>query len=440
MASETGMNNPPQCPPLVQIAVSGLMDTHPVDHLDSSSDHDDNCDEPPMKHRRVDVDFDVNSSTSVKQILFNINKAICMRLDFIENYLTTLNSRTQEIENKVDQLLTHAKQNAGGQQQHGAIKKGAFVVGLPQQNGKGGGEGSDGMDASASLNSVDSIASLGPNVTLITLNSEEDYPNGTWLGDENNVEMRVRCPVTPSDLLHIHSNCRTPEKMALTLLDYLFDRETQAISNLSGLGKHGKKQLDPLMIYGIRCHLIHRFQITENDWHRIKQNIDSKCRTAFRRRQRGMPLTVKAFRGKGLSGYNNSLMPGEMMSDEDSISHEDSLHIHQGNNHDVYLQGDLDSQHGVSMQGDGLQGEVQILHATPEQISQLQHAQHIQILQGDQVIQVPVPQNIQQLNASDLPEGLQVAVSAVSLPQMSDTSPQYTELKTESNSSHEQGQ
>lgn len=60
-------------------------------------------------------------------------------------------------------------------------------------------------------------------------------------------------------------------------------------------------------------------------------------------------------------------------------------------NHDVYLQGDLDSQQGVSMQGDGLQGEVQILHATPEQISQLQHAQHIQILQGDQVIQVPVP-------------------------------------------------
>ena len=56
-----------------------------------------------------------------------------------------------------------------------------------------------------------------------------------------------------SDLLHIHSNCRSAEKMALTLLDYLFDRETQAVSNLSGLGKHGKKQLDPLMIYGIRC-------------------------------------------------------------------------------------------------------------------------------------------------------------------------------------------
>ena len=80
-----------------------------------------------------------------------------------------------------------------------------------------------------------------------------DYPAGVWLGEENNPELRVRVSITPSDLLHIHSNCRTPEKMALTLLDYLFDRDTQAISNLSGTGKHGKKQLDPLKIYGIRC-------------------------------------------------------------------------------------------------------------------------------------------------------------------------------------------
>ena len=41
--------------------------------------------------------------------------------------------------------------------------------------------------------------------------------------------------------------------MGLTLLDYLFDRNTQANSNLSGMGKHGKMQLDPLMVYGIRC-------------------------------------------------------------------------------------------------------------------------------------------------------------------------------------------
>lgn len=83
--------------------------------------------------------------------------------------------------------------------------------------------------------------------------SLDDYPAGTWLGDENNPEMRVRCPISAADMLHISTNCRTAEKMALTLLDYLFHREVQAMSNLSGQGKHGKKQLDPLMIYGIRC-------------------------------------------------------------------------------------------------------------------------------------------------------------------------------------------
>lgn len=41
--------------------------------------------------------------------------------------------------------------------------------------------------------------------------------------------------------------------MSLTLLDYLFDREVQACSNISGSGKHGKKKLDPHKIYGIKC-------------------------------------------------------------------------------------------------------------------------------------------------------------------------------------------
>ena len=62
---------------------------------------------------------------------------------------------------------------------------------------------------------------------------------------------------------------------------------------------------------------------------------------------------------------------------------------------DVYLQGEIqDLQQSVSIPDGSLQGEVQILHATPEQISQLQQAHHIQILQGDHIIQVPVPVNV----------------------------------------------
>ena len=46
-------------------------------------------------------------------------------------------------------------------------------------------------------------------------------------------------------------------------------------------------------------HLVHHFGLTEQEWRKIKQNIDSKCRTAFRRKLRGLPLAVKAFSAKG---------------------------------------------------------------------------------------------------------------------------------------------
>ena len=42
-------------------------------------------------------------------------------------------------------------------------------------------------------------------------------------------------------------------------------------------------------------HLFYKFGITESDWYRIKQSIDSKCRTAWRRKQRGQSLAVKSF-------------------------------------------------------------------------------------------------------------------------------------------------
>ncbi|EPY83237.1 hypothetical protein CB1_000503006 [Camelus ferus] len=132
-------------------------------------------------------------------------------------------------------------------------RQNTIVVKVPGQE-DGHEDGESGSEASDSVSNCGQSGSqsIGNNVTLITLNSEEDYPNGTWLGDENNPEMRVRCAIIPSDMLHISTNCRTAEKMALTLLDYLFHREVQAVSNLSGQGKHGKKQLDPLTIYGIR--------------------------------------------------------------------------------------------------------------------------------------------------------------------------------------------
>ncbi|XP_061197758.1 protein BANP-like isoform X2 [Saccostrea echinata] len=362
--------------------------------------------EPPSKRTRYDTgNGELSQDQSIKSLLFTINKAICMRLDGIENSIEILNGRTKFLEEKLEELIGHVKENSATDHNTtqttpnvGSIvqaqTKGAVLVGLSQGAKV---ESQNPMNGIGGVESLQNMG-LGPNVTLITLNSEEDFPHGTWLGDETNPEMRVRVPITPSDLLHIHSNCRTPEKMALTMLDYLFDRETQATSNLSGMGKYGKKQLDPLMIYGIRCHLIHRFNITESDWHRIKQNVDSKCRTAFRRKQRGMPLTVKAFRGKATPTYVQMNPADNSLSDEDSMQ-DSELHINQ----------DQDLKHTVAaMTGDGLPpGEIQILHATPEQISQLQQAHHIQILQGDQVIQMPVGVPLSQDDA----QNMQVSVS-----------------------------
>ncbi|KAM5263749.1 protein BANP isoform 9-T9 [Ctenodactylus gundi] len=293
---------------VVQIAVEDLSPDHPVvleNHVVTDED------EPALKRQRLEINC---QDPSIKSFLYSINQTICLRLDSIEAKLQALEATCKSLEEKLD-LVTNKQHSPiqvpmvagsplGATQTCNKVRcavpgrrQNTIVVKVPGQDDSHNEDGESGSEASDSVSNCGQPGSqsIGNNVTLITLNSEEDYPNGTWLGDENNPEMRVRCAIIPSDMLHISTNCRTAEKMALTLLDYLFHREVQAVSNLSGQGKHGKKQLDPLTIYGIRCHLFYKFGITESDWYRIKQSIDSKCRTAWRRKQRGQSLAVKSF-------------------------------------------------------------------------------------------------------------------------------------------------
>ncbi|XP_010842270.1 PREDICTED: protein BANP isoform X3 [Bison bison bison] len=332
---------------VVQIAVEELSPGHPVvleNHVVTDED------EPALKRQRLEINC---QDPSIKSFLYSINQTICLRLDSIEAKLQALEATCKSLEEKLDLvtnkqhspiqvpmvagsplgatqtcnkvrcvvpqttvILNSDRQNAVVAKMEDPLsgrapeplenvisnavpgrRQNTIVVKVPGQEDSHNEDGESGSEASDSVSNCGQSGSqnIGNNVTLITLNSEEDYPNGTWLGDENNPEMRVRCAIIPSDMLHISTNCRTAEKMALTLLDYLFHREVQAVSNLSGQGKHGKKQLDPLTIYGIRCHLFYKFGITESDWYRIKQSIDSKCRTAWRRKQRGQSLAVKSF-------------------------------------------------------------------------------------------------------------------------------------------------
>ncbi|XP_036690699.1 protein BANP isoform X6 [Balaenoptera musculus] len=371
---------------VVQIAVEELSPDQPVvleNHVVTDED------EPALKRQRLEINC---QDPSIKSFLYSINQTICLRLDSIEAKLQALEATCKSLEEKLD-LVTNKQHSPiqvpmvagsplGATQTCNKVRcavpgrrQNTIVVKVPGQEDSHNEDGESGSEASDSVSNCGQSGSqsIGSNVTLITLNSEEDYPNGTWLGDENNPEMRVRCAIIPSDMLHISTNCRTAEKMALTLLDYLFHREVQAVSNLSGQGKHGKKQLDPLTIYGIRCHLFYKFGITESDWYRIKQSIDSKCRTAWRRKQRGQSLAVKSFSRRTPSsssyGASETMMSTPPPASELQQPPPQALHYALANAQQVQI-------HQI-----GEDGQVQVGHL---HIAQVPQGEQVQITQDSE--------------------------------------------------------
>ncbi|XP_010842276.1 PREDICTED: protein BANP isoform X8 [Bison bison bison] len=374
---------------VVQIAVEELSPGHPVvleNHVVTDED------EPALKRQRLEINC---QDPSIKSFLYSINQTICLRLDSIEAKLQALEATCKSLEEKLD-LVTNKQHSPiqvpmvagsplGATQTCNKVRcavpgrrQNTIVVKVPGQEDSHNEDGESGSEASDSVSNCGQSGSqnIGNNVTLITLNSEEDYPNGTWLGDENNPEMRVRCAIIPSDMLHISTNCRTAEKMALTLLDYLFHREVQAVSNLSGQGKHGKKQLDPLTIYGIRCHLFYKFGITESDWYRIKQSIDSKCRTAWRRKQRGQSLAVKSFSRRTPSsssyGASETMMSTPPPSSELQQPPPQALHYALANAQQVQI-------HQI-----GEDGQVQVIPQGHLHIAQVPQGEQVQITQDSE--------------------------------------------------------
>ncbi|XP_029464510.1 protein BANP isoform X1 [Rhinatrema bivittatum] len=438
---------------VVQIAVEDLNPDHPVILENHEVTEDDVG--PALKRQRIEINC---QDPFIKSFLFSINQTICLRLDSIEAKLQALEATCKSLEEKLDLvmnkqqspiqvpmvagsplgatqtwnkvrcvvpqttvILNNERQNSVvakmvGQEEplnraadslenilSNAVpgrRQNTIVVKVPGPEDSHNEDGESGSEASDSVSNSGQSGSqnIGNNVTLITLNSEEDYPNGTWLGDENNPEMRVRCPITAADMLHISTNCRTAEKMALTLLDYLFHREIQAISNLSGQGRHGKKQLDPLMIYGIRCHLFYKFGITESDWYRIKQSIDSKCRTAWRRKQRGQSLAVKSFsrRTPSSSSYNGSECVQSTVSASNELQQTQPQALHYA----------LANAQQVQIHQIGEDGQVQVIPQGHLHIAQVPQGEQVQITQDSegnlQIHQVHVGQDGQVLQGAQL--------------------------------------
>ncbi|XP_041965093.1 protein BANP isoform X1 [Alosa sapidissima] len=421
---------------MVQIAVEDLGQEDQSAVLEN---HEDVEGKPDRKRARLDIS---SQDTSLKSLLFAMNQSICQRLDSMEAKLQVLEATCRALEEKLDSVVNKNQgpiqvpmvagsplgatqtwnkvrcvvpqtnvivsgENKPKAQEEtntraseslenllsntvGGRRQNTILVKVPaheesQDEQESGSETSDSMPGPGSAQNHN-------NVTLITLNSEEDYPTGTWLGDESNAEMRVRCPISAADMLHISTNCRTAEKMALTLLDYLFHREVQAMSNLSGQGKHGKKQLDPLMIYGIRCHLFHKFAITESDWYRIKQSIDSKCRTAWRRKQRGQSLAVKSFSRRTPSSQNNEA--GTVVDAAPIEATQQALHYALANPQQVQI-------HRIAEDG-----QVQVIPQGHLHIAQVPQGEQVQITQDSegnlQIHQVHVGQDGQVVRGPQL--------------------------------------
>ncbi|XP_075998193.1 protein BANP [Genypterus blacodes] len=457
---------------IVQITVEEFRQDDRTDILDS---HEDDEDRPQKKRRKLSNMQENNNNNSsqdmsfIKNLLVTFSESVSQRLEGIELKLQSLDATCKALGRKLDCMMPCPKSPIqvpmvagspqGATQTWNKVRcvvpqtnvivssetpKGSTLEDSPLENllsntvnrrrqntilvkvpcpDESQDDQESGSEASDSVSNGGNSGNLqnGPNVTLITLNSEDDYPGGTWLGDENNPEMRVRSPVSPADMLHITTNCRTAEKMALTLLDYLFHREVQAMSNLSGQGKHGKKQLDPLMIYGIRCHLFHKFGITESDWYRIKQSIDSKCRTAWRRKQRGQSLAVKSF----------SKRTPRSSAGEGGIE-EETAHIEAATRQTLHYT--LANQQ-VQIHRIGEDGQVQVIPQGQLHIAQVPQGEEVQITQDSegnlQIHQVHVGQDGQVLRGAQLiavasADGATTAVEGSTLPP--DIQVQYVQL------------
>ncbi|XP_061891956.1 protein BANP isoform X3 [Entelurus aequoreus] len=445
---------------IVQITVEDLSPEGPAaDMLDNHGQNEENPQKKKRKFSNSQENYGNNQDISyIKNMMVSFTTSVNQRLEVIESKLQSVDTTCKALTQRLDSIMNYAKNPiqvpmvAGSPQgatqtwnkvrcvvpQTNVIvgsepmkqedpslenllsntvakkRQNTILVKVPapeesQEEQDSGSEASDSVSNGGNPNN----AQNGQNVTLITLNSEDDYPGGTWLGDETNPEMRVRCPVSPADMLHITSNCRTAEKMALTLLDYLFHREVQAMSNLSGQGKHGKKQLDPLMIYGIRCHLFHKFDISESDWYRIKQSIDSKCRTAWRRKQRGQSLAVKSFSKQGGLA-------------------EEATHIETATQQTLHYA--LANQQ-VQFHHIGEDGQVQVIPQGQLHIAQVPQGEEVQITQDSegnlQIHQVHVGQDGQVLRGAQLiavasAEAGATAIEGTSLPP--DIQVQYVQL------------
>ncbi|KAB0404680.1 hypothetical protein E2I00_019638, partial [Balaenoptera physalus] len=188
-------------------------------------------DEPALKRQRLEINC---QDPSIKSFLYSINQTICLRLDSIEAKLQALEATCKSLEEKLD-LVTN--------KQHSPIQV-PMVAGSP-------------LGATQTCNKVRcAVPGRRQNTIVVKVPGQEDSHNEDG------------------------------------------ESGSEASDSVSNCGQSGSQSIGSnvtLITLNSEGHLFYKFGITESDWYRIKQSIDSKCRTAWRRKQRGQSLAVKSF-------------------------------------------------------------------------------------------------------------------------------------------------
>ncbi|XP_075017676.1 protein BANP isoform X4 [Calonectris borealis] len=358
---------------VVQIAVEDLTPDNPV-VLENHEVTDDDV-EPALKRQRIEINC---QDPSIKSFLYSINQTICLRLDSIEAKLLALEATCKSLEEKLDLVMN---------KQHSPIQV-PMVAGSP-------------LGATQTCNKVRCVV---PQTTVILNNDRQNSIVAKMVGQEEPLSR------TADSLENILSNA-VPGRRQNTIVvkvpghddSHNEDGESgsEASDSVSNSGQLGSQSIGnnvTLITLNSEGHLFYKFGITESDWYRIKQSIDSKCRTAWRRKQRGQSLAVKSFsrRTPSSSSYSGSEGSQSSVSASNEIQQNQPQALHYA----------LANAQQVQIHQIGEDGQVQVVCKGHLHIAQVPQGEQVQITQDSegnlQIHQVHVGQDGQVLQGAQL--------------------------------------
>ncbi|XP_074057621.1 protein BANP isoform X12 [Macrotis lagotis] len=339
---------------VVQIAVEDLNPDHPgtVVVLENHEVTDEEV-EPPLKRQRIEINC---QDPSIKSFLYSINQTICLRLDSIEAKLQALEATCKSLEEKLDLVMN---------KQHSPIQV-PMVAGSP-------------LGATQTCNKVRCVV---PQTTVILNNDRQNSIVAKMVGQEEPLSRAT------DSLENILSNA-VPARRQNTIVVKVPGHEdshnedgesgSEASDSVSNSGQSGSQNIGnnvTLITLNSEGHLFYKFGITESDWYRIKQSIDSKCRTAWRRKQRGQSLAVKSFsrRTPSSSSYSGSESVQSTASASNEIQQPQPQALHYT----------LANAQQVQIHQIGEDGQVQVIPQGHLHIAQVPQGDQVQITQDSE--------------------------------------------------------